>query len=82
MKKQQRQTASKKKKGKGGSETYYIRIYFWTDVFEKNFFLKVPSFLYMYREGERELFIKLMFQFITLPSQMKLHIQLPQKSFS
>lgn len=80
MKKQQRQTASKKKKGKGGSETYYIRIYFWTDVFEKKF-LKVPSFLYMYREGERELFIKLMFQFITLPSQMKLHIQLPQKSF-
>lgn len=82
MKKQQRQTASKKKKGKGGSETYYIRIYFWTDVFEKKNFLKVPSFLYMYREGERELFIKLMFQFITLPSQMKLHIQLPQKSFS
>lgn len=82
MKKQQRQTASKKKKGKGGSETYYIRIYFWTDVFEKKIFLKVPSFLYMYREGERELFIKLMFQFITLPSQMKLHIQLPQKSFS
>lgn len=82
MKKQQRQTASKKKKGKGGSETYYIRIYFWTDVFEKKKFLKVPSFLYMYREGERELFIKLMFQFITLPSQMKLHIQLPQKSFS
>lgn len=82
MKKQQRQTASKKKKGKGGSETCYIRIYFWTDVFEKKFFLKVPSFLYMYREGERELFIKLMFQFITLPSQMKLHIQLPQKSFS
>lgn len=82
MKKQQRQTASKKKKGKGGSETYYIRIYFWTDVFEKKNVLKVPSFLYMYREGERELFIKLMFQFITLPSQMKLHIQLPQKSFS
>lgn len=53
MKKQQRQTASKKKKGKGGSETYYIRIYFWTDVFEKNFFLKfLPSHICIERERE------------------------------